>query len=226
MRILCINTDFEIMPSNRWTGMITLMETRESKDQRCSYQNSLQTWLLHAILLPVYKVNCSMAFWMKQLCKATYWPPKMHNINSSWRQQKCLVSLICWDTRAAEPSRITRARAHIQRLSLKIVAGPFFQSSYSTLPSKLHGHVCVIPLGQQWYNLTSKERRNCNLPSCWYDMSPGSIRVVPSSVILSTLRPQVRGGTPGDRPAFLCGARWTASFCSVPLELLCQDQCQ
>lgn len=58
-------------------------------------------------------------------------------------------------------------------------------------------------------------------------MSPGSIRVVLSSVILSILSPQVRGEMPvswrsnrvwmpGGRPVFLCGARWTASSLLFP----------
>lgn len=171
--------------------MITLKEIREIKDVFSKTHLKRDCYMQYC--WSIYKMNCSMVYWTKQLCKAKCQPKGMHKIDASRRQEKCLVSFVLWDTKAVEPSRITaRAKAHIQGFELKTVTDLFFHSR--VIPRCLSSFVatmCVFPRDQQWHNLMSWENPKYNLPSCWYDMSPGSSRVVPSSVILSISRSQV-----------------------------------
>lgn len=96
--------------------MINLKEIREIKNVFTKTHLSRDGHMQYC--LSISKMNCSVAYWTKQLCEVKYQPKGLQKIDTGRRQEKCLASLISWDARAVEPSRITaKARAHIFRVS-------------------------------------------------------------------------------------------------------------
>ena len=87
----------------------------------------------------------------------------MHNIDISRRRDKGLASLVSWDARATEPSRITaRARAQIQGLK----SWPYSWSTaglFHSFQGSQPQCVCVFPSDNS--DIIRQAHPKCNLSS-------------------------------------------------------------